>query len=199
MVLSYNLGVNVQVPYTPAINKNGFPSVPYVMTLRSWGQGTCAVWLLAIPVWKLSLSEASRPFAVEIIISCALAQIGIARTVLPTPDRWQGAQTLHMLLCSLGRHGHASWLGTCYCNRGCLWSSQRHCPGRAGSDRTGLLQSEHIPSWPMLGANQALGCWEISLLTSLGIFIIPLIRGDHNEVQCRFLKSLFLLLGILPQ
>lgn len=153
------------------------------MTLRSWGQGTWAVWLLAIPVWKLSLSEASRPFAVEIIISCALAQIGIARTVLPTPDRWQGAQILHMLLCSLGRHGHASWLGTCYCNRGCLWSSQRHCPGRAGSYHTGLLQSEQIPGWPMLGANQALGCWEISLSTSLGIFIISLIRGNHNEVQ----------------
>lgn len=51
----------------------------------------------------------------------------------------------------------------------------------------------------MLGANQALGCWEISLSTSLGIFIISLIREDHNEVQRRFLKYLFLLLGILPQ
>lgn len=29
MVLSYNLGVNVQAPYTPAINKDDFSSVPH--------------------------------------------------------------------------------------------------------------------------------------------------------------------------
>lgn len=120
--------------------------------------------------WELFLSEPSTPFSVEMVVSQALADMGMACTVLPTLDRWPGAQTFHMLLCSLGRHGRVNRSGWFSCDCGCL--RQRSCPWTS-SHQTGVQQAEHILRW-MTESQSSPRCSDLSLLIWFEISICPL-------------------------